>query len=76
MIRTLKRLIKGGKQKASKKMTRGGIRLKKGGRVSLPMNYFHKQTPNRIIVIGGKKGRKSKSKGKGGKRIRLSKRKV
>lgn len=74
MIRTLKRLIKGGNKKYSKKVAKGGIRLKKGGRVALPMNYFHKQTPNKVIVIGGRKGRKSK--GKGGKRIRLSKRKV
>ena len=73
MIRTLKRLIKGGK-KASKKVSKGGIRFKKGGKATLPMNYFHKQTPNKVIVIGGRKGRKSK--GKGGKRIRLSKRKV
>ena len=74
MIRTLKRFIRGGKKKASKKVAKGGIRLKKGGRVSFPMDYYHKKTPNKVIVIGGKNGRKSK--GKGGKRIRLSKRKV
>lgn len=74
MIRTLKRFIKGGKKRASKKVVKGGIRLKKGGRVVLPMNYFKNQSPRKVIVIGGKKGRKSKA--KGGKRVRLSKRKV